>query len=129
MKSVPRRDMLRAVRHLRAADPVMDDVISRVGPIEMLLRRGRFLTLVRSIIGQQISTSAARSINERINFACIGVGGKGTSETVRTALTWASIPSSRAGFCVTSLKAIAGSTPCRIASITWRASPSSPLRS
>ena len=58
MKSVPRRDMLRAVRHLKAADPVMADVISRVGPIEMLLRRGRFLTLVRSIIGQQISTSA-----------------------------------------------------------------------
>jgi len=69
MKSVPRRDMLRAVRHLRAADPVMADVISRVGPIEMLLRRGRFLTLVRSIIGQQISTSAARSINERIRQA------------------------------------------------------------
>ena len=37
MKSVPRRDMLRAIRHLRAADPVMADVISRVGPIEMLL--------------------------------------------------------------------------------------------
>ena len=47
----------------------MADVISRVGPIEMLLRRGRFLTLVRSIIGQQISTSAARSINERIRRA------------------------------------------------------------
>ena len=69
MKSVSRRDMRRAVRHLSAADPVMADVISRVGPIEMLLRRGRFLTLVRSIIGQQISTSAARSINERIRRA------------------------------------------------------------
>ena len=69
MKTVPRRDMLRAVRHLRRVDPVMADIIDRVGPQEMLLRRGRFLTLVRSIIGQQISTSAARSINERIRRA------------------------------------------------------------
>ena len=61
--------MQRAVRHLKQADPVMADVIGRVGPIEMVLRRGRFLTLVRSIIGQQISTSAARSINERIRRA------------------------------------------------------------
>ena len=51
MKTVPARDMRRAVRHLRGADPVMQDVIGRVGKIEMVLRRGRFLTLVRSIIG------------------------------------------------------------------------------
>jgi len=69
MKTVPARDMRRAVRHLRGADPVMQDVIGRVGKIEMVLRRGRFLTLVRSIIGQQISTSAARAINERIRRA------------------------------------------------------------
>jgi len=69
MKTVPKRDMQRALRHLRGADPVMADIIGRVGPIEMVLRRGRFLTLVRSIIGQQISTSAARSINERIRRA------------------------------------------------------------
>ena len=73
MKTVPKRDMRRALRHLRQADPVMEGIIGRVvgrvGPIEMVLRRGRFLTLVRSIIGQQISTSAARSINERVRRA------------------------------------------------------------
>ncbi len=73
MKTVPKRDMRRALRHLRQADPVMEGIIGRVvgrvGPIEMMLRRGRFLTLVRSIIGQQISTSAARSINERVRRA------------------------------------------------------------
>ena len=69
MKTVPKRDMRRAVRHLRRADPVMADVIDRVGPIDMVLRRGRFRTLVRSIVSQQISTSAARSINERVRRA------------------------------------------------------------
>ncbi len=71
MTSVPKRDMQRALRHLRRSDPVMADIIGRVGPIEMVLRRGRFLTLVRSIIGQQISTSAARSINDRIRRAVL----------------------------------------------------------
>ena len=69
MKTVPKRDMRRAVRHLRRVDPVMADVIDRVGPIDMVLRRGRFRTLVRSIVSQQISTSAARSINERVRRA------------------------------------------------------------
>lgn len=58
--------MRRAVRHLGRVDPVMADLIRRVGPLQLKLRRGRFQTLVRSIIGQQISTSAARAINERI---------------------------------------------------------------
>ncbi len=66
MKTVPAGDMRRAVRHLGRVDPVMADLIRRVGPLQLKLRRGRFQTLVRSIIGQQISTSAARAINERI---------------------------------------------------------------
>ena len=69
MRTVPERDMRRAVRHLRRVDSVMADIIDRVGPIDMVLRRGRFRTLVRSIVGQQISTSAARSINERVRRA------------------------------------------------------------
>lgn len=56
-----------AVDHLRATDPVMRSLIERAGPCEMKLRRARFLTLVYSIISQQISTSAARSIRRRLH--------------------------------------------------------------
>ncbi len=69
MRTLPEGEMRRAVRHLGRVDSVMADVIRRVGPLQMKLRRGRFQTLVRSIIGQQISTSAARAINERIRRA------------------------------------------------------------
>jgi len=55
----------KAVRHLRAADPVMREVIRRVGPCHIRLERDRFRMLVRSILSQQISTSAARAIRLR----------------------------------------------------------------
>jgi DNA-3-methyladenine glycosylase II len=63
-----------AVRHLRRADPVMKSIIERVGPC--LLRdptdRGgpapdHYGALVRSIVGQQLSVSAARSMLTRLN--------------------------------------------------------------
>jgi DNA-3-methyladenine glycosylase II len=57
-----------AVAHLRDADPGMAELIGRVGPC--LLRpkagRDRFGTLVRAIIGQQISSKAAASIDARL---------------------------------------------------------------
>ena len=56
----------KARRHLRAADPVMKAVIDAVGPFTLRLERDRFCMLVRSIISQQISTSAARSIRRRL---------------------------------------------------------------
>ena len=51
-----------ALRHLRRRDPVLADVIRRVGPFRLESRRGRFRSLVRSILAQQISTSVARSM-------------------------------------------------------------------
>ena len=59
-------DIQKARRHLRAADPVMRGVIDKVGPFTLRLERDRFAMLVRSIISQQISTSAARSIRRRL---------------------------------------------------------------
>jgi len=56
----------KARRHLRTADPVMKAVIDAVGPFTLRLERGRFGMLVRSIVSQQISTSAARSIRRRL---------------------------------------------------------------
>lgn len=55
-----------ALVHLRAQDPVMRKLIGRVGPYTLRPQRDRFGMLVRSILSQQISTSAARSIRQRV---------------------------------------------------------------
>ena len=55
-----------ACRHLRAADPVMKVIIDAVGPYTLRFERDRFAMLVRSIVSQQISTSAARAIRRRL---------------------------------------------------------------
>jgi len=57
--------------HLRQADPVMRELIDEFGPLsDVLRRRGRrpeepYGALLRSIVGQQLSTKAARAIWER----------------------------------------------------------------
>jgi DNA-3-methyladenine glycosylase II len=62
----------RGVTHLRAADPVIAALMDEYGsPDEVLRRRGRrpgdaYGALVRSIVGQQLSTKAARAIWERL---------------------------------------------------------------
>jgi len=55
-----------ARRHLRAADPVMKAIIDTVGPYTLRFERDRFAMLVRFIVSQQISTSAARAIRKRL---------------------------------------------------------------
>src|SRR5581483_2783091 len=56
----------RALIHLRAADPVMAEIIERVGPYRLELREPQFSTLVRSIIYQQLSGRVASKILERL---------------------------------------------------------------
>jgi DNA-3-methyladenine glycosylase II len=53
-------------RHFRKSDPVIADVIKRVGPFTLRRQRDRFKILVRSIISQQISVAAARRVRERL---------------------------------------------------------------
>ena len=53
-------------RHLRRSDPILRRVIERVGPFNLRRDADRFGSLVRSIISQQISVSAARSIRLRV---------------------------------------------------------------
>src|SRR3954465_12115030 len=50
----------------RRHDPVLHGVIRRVGPYRLKPSRDRFGMLVRSIISQQISVGAARSIRGRL---------------------------------------------------------------
>ena len=61
------RQIEAGLKHLRAADPVLRRVIDQVGPFRLQLQRNRFRSLVRAIIAQQISGSAARSINRRLS--------------------------------------------------------------
>lgn len=59
-------DPAAAARHLRKADPILAGVIKQVGPCTLKPQRDRFNMLVRSIISQQISTAAARSIRAKL---------------------------------------------------------------
>lgn len=64
----------RAMSHLRKADPVMRRLIRRHGPCTLGANPGEhFVHLVRAIVGQQLSTKAARSIFEKCVRASGGV--------------------------------------------------------
>jgi DNA-3-methyladenine glycosylase II len=68
----PRYRWAAAVRHLRRVDPHLRAIIDRIGPCRLEPRPDRFGTLVRSIIGQQISSKAAASIHNRL----VEIGGE-----------------------------------------------------
>lgn len=55
-----------AVTHLRGVDERWHPLIERVGPCRLKPTRDRFSILVRAIIGQQISTRAAATIDGRL---------------------------------------------------------------
>lgn len=56
-----------ASRALASADPLMADLIARVGSVEFQPMRGdRFAVLVRSVVGQQLSGKAATTIYGRL---------------------------------------------------------------
>src|SRR5437016_1260482 len=58
----------KAIAHLRKVDPVMDEVISKVGPFNLTLRTAgtHFDALIRSIVYQQLSGKAAATIRGRV---------------------------------------------------------------
>src|SRR3954447_11136951 len=63
----PKDPWAEAIEHLRRADPEhFGPLIERVGPCLLRPRPDRFGTLVRAIIGQQISSRAAASIDARV---------------------------------------------------------------
>ena len=67
----------RAVRHLRRRDPVLRGLIKAVGSCRLRPRRDRFQTLVTSILSQQISSAAARTI--RANLDGLAAPGRPTA--------------------------------------------------
>jgi DNA-3-methyladenine glycosylase II len=63
-----------AVAHLQRSDKTLGRLIERVGPFTLKLERDRFALLVRSILSQQISTKAARSIRLKLEAQTNGAG-------------------------------------------------------
>ena len=61
-----------AIRCLRKADDQMARVIDKVGPCRLSPTGGRFYVLANSIVSQQISTAAARTISKRLRKLCGG---------------------------------------------------------
>lgn len=57
--------LLIATEHLAQRDDVIASLIEQVGPCKMRRERNRFRMLVRSIIGQQLSSKAAATIRRR----------------------------------------------------------------
>jgi DNA-3-methyladenine glycosylase II len=58
--------MRHATRHLKNADPILAEIIERVGPFRMEYREPGFSTLVRSIVYQQLSGRVASRIFARL---------------------------------------------------------------
>lgn len=64
--------------HLMKVDPTLKQVIKSVGPFTARTSRNRFATLVHSILSQQISVAAARTIRQRLHDE---VGDEGLTPT------------------------------------------------
>lgn len=58
-----------AILHLSKADPVLAEIIRRVGPCQIVSREPTFETLARSITFQQLSGKAAATIFGRVKKA------------------------------------------------------------
>jgi DNA-3-methyladenine glycosylase II len=61
---------LKAKRQLAAADPVMAVIIARHPRVALESRGDPFVTLARSIVGQQISVKAAEAVWSRVRSSC-----------------------------------------------------------
>lgn len=68
-----RGEIQAGIEYLRARDPVLREVIERVGVFALKTEPHVFTSLVRAIVSQQISTGAARSIYRKL---CERVGGE-----------------------------------------------------
>lgn len=72
--------MKKALDHLKASDAVLASIIDRVGPCKISYREPTFEALARSIVFQQLSTKAARTIYGRLEEAA---GGAITPERIQ----------------------------------------------
>src|SRR6185295_12552882 len=71
--------MKQAIHHLRNNDPILSEIIERVGDYGIQFRDPDFETLVKSIVYQQLSGRVASVIFGRLSKAA---GGKLTPENI-----------------------------------------------
>ena len=64
--------MKHAISHLKNADPVLSEIIDRVGDYRIQFREPGFETLVKSIVSQQLSGKVAKVIYGRLIAAAGG---------------------------------------------------------
>ncbi|TWT58044.1 DNA-3-methyladenine glycosylase [Thalassoglobus neptunius] len=69
MKPLDRDSLEFARLHLIEADPVLAELIHRVGPCSLKRQTNRYRNLLRAIVGQQISAAAAKSVFRRLEAA------------------------------------------------------------
>lgn len=74
--------MKKAVEHLKASDPVLREIIERVGPPRIPSREATFASVARSIAFQQLNGKAATTIFERLLKECHNCNGNGKPLTV-----------------------------------------------
>jgi len=60
----------RACADLVKRDRILKKLIPRFGPVHLLSQDDPFVTLARSVVGQQISTAAAQALWRRVEDAC-----------------------------------------------------------
>ena len=72
--------MKRALVHLKKSDAVLASIIERVGSLKIAYREPTFEALARSIVFQQLSTKAARTIYGRLEEAA---GGRITPQAIQ----------------------------------------------
>lgn len=59
-----------ALRHLRRTEPRLGEIIRRIGPYKIQITPDPFVTLIGSIIHQQLSMKAAATIRGRVKALC-----------------------------------------------------------
>jgi DNA-3-methyladenine glycosylase II len=74
-------DWTPGVAHLKSSDARLAALIERIGPPDLHFERDAWRSLSSAIIGQQISTHAARAIRGR--FAALGGGPDGFTSTAQ----------------------------------------------
>jgi DNA-3-methyladenine glycosylase II len=66
------RELRRAAAHLRARDAVVAELVERFGPYDLHATTNAFQVMLETIVSQQLSTHAARSIYARLSEAMGG---------------------------------------------------------
>jgi len=83
--------MKRAVEHLKSADPVLREIIERVGPPNIPHREPTFANVARSIAFQQLNGKAATTIFERLLRDCVNCNGGSSKEAPTISGDWSAV--------------------------------------